>query len=128
MNRKVKCKLCHRIIECDLHNIDKCPVCGSEKIEVILTLSDRIEFHEMAKGKTNKMPGKSKSYSEFQTGEEKSISRGYWVKKFRKIDRENNQYYEKVDDPKTGETIHKRKEPLTDHFGHGSDKHRKKQN
>lgn len=125
MIRKIICKKCKQSIADDTHAVEQCPFCGADELEVILTLSDKIEFHENVRGKANKIPGKSKSFSEFQAGEELSVSRGYWVEKTRRIDRENNLYHEKVVDPKTGEVIHECNEPLTKHFGHGSDKQRK---
>ena len=38
----------------------------------------------------------------------------------RVIDRDKDQYKETVIDPQTGQVIHQNKEPLSEHFGHGS--------
>ena len=105
-----------------------CPCCGSTKFKYTLFLSDSINFHENLKGKTDKMPkkpgetGKKKPAYEFQSGEERSIRLKKWVKKDRVIDRENDQYYERVVDPDTNEVIHECEELLSQHYGHGSDK------
>ena len=42
------------------------------------------------------------------------------------IDRENDLYKEVVTDPDTGKIIHQCEEPLSEHVGHGSAKHRPK--
>ena len=43
----------------------------------------------------------------------------------RVIDRDNDQYFERVTDYETGEVIHHCKEPLSQHLGHGSDRQKK---
>lgn len=47
------------------------------------------------------------------------------MKKERLIDRDNDLYKEIVIDPVTGDVVHKCEEPLSKHFGHGSDKTKK---
>ena len=106
----------------DKETVDKCSKCGSHNLSRLVTLSDGIEFHENIKGRSNKMPGKKKPYSEFQGGEEWSVDKKCYVDKVRRIDRANDVYYEKVVDKKTGEVIHECSEPLSQHFGHGSAK------
>lgn len=106
----------------DKEKIDKCSKCGSHNLACYLMLCDGIEFHENIKGRSNKMPGKKKPCSEFQSGEEWSVSQKCYVDKVRQIDRENDVYYEKVVNKKTGEVIHECSEPLSQHFGHGSAK------
>jgi hypothetical protein len=44
------------------------------------------------------------------------------MEKRRLIDRDGDRYEEAVVDPATGETIHERTEPLSEHWGHGSAK------
>ena len=44
------------------------------------------------------------------------------MQKERVIDRDKDQYKETVIDPQTGQVIHQNKEPLSEHFGHGSAK------
>lgn len=106
----------------DVIKIRKCPQCNSVNLYRSLLLADKIELHENVKGKSNKIPGKKKPLGEFQTGEGKSVSRGRFVDKIRKIDRENDLYFERVIDPETGEIIHECSERLSEHFGHGSAK------
>lgn len=106
----------------DVINISKCTKCGSENLTRLLILSDHVDFHENVKGKSSRMPGKKKPSSEFQAGEEWSVGKQRYVSKVRKIDRENDEYYEKVSDTQMGEIIHECAEPLSQHFGHGSAK------
>lgn len=105
--------------------IESCDICGSNDLKRILYLKDSISFHENIKGKSNKMPGKKKPYSEFQGGEEWSVSKKCYVDKTRQIDREHDMYHEIVSEQQTGEIIHECHEPLSEHFGHGSAKYQK---
>jgi len=47
------------------------------------------------------------------------------MSKSRIINKYNDKYLEKVTDPETGDVIHHCEEPLSKHFGHGSDKFKK---
>lgn len=106
----------------DTVKINECPQCNSKNLQRNLFLTDNVKIHENVKGKSSKKPGQKKPQSEFQAGEEKSISRKKFVEKIRKIDRASNEYFERVTDPETGEIIHQCSEPLTKHLGHGSAK------
>ena len=120
---ELKCRTCGaNIYENDKETINICPKCGSTELVNYLVVCDRIELHDNAKGKTEKIPGKRKYAKEYQSGQERSVSLNKWVDKQRVIDRENNRYYEKVTDIETGEIIHECEELLTEHLGHGSDK------
>jgi len=70
-----------------------------------------------------------------RTGKKKSVIEGFnsfsysrdkkkLVSHIRHIDRHEDQYSELVVDPETGETIHRCKERLSVHIGHGSAKAR----
>ena len=73
-----------------------------------------------------KRPGKKKPFCEEIIGFDYSHNSKKIVKKERLIDRDNNKYHEKITDYQTGETIHHCEEPLSEHFGHGSAKFKKK--
>jgi hypothetical protein len=66
--------------------------------------------------------GKGKIKIEQLVGDDLHRTSGKWYKKIRVIDRENDRYLETVTDPETGEVVHHCEEPLSEHFGHGSDK------
>lgn len=66
--------------------------------------------------------GRKKFAFQDRSGDEFGVKLQRWLKKVRVIDRENDQYREKVWDPETGEVIHACEEPLSQHFGHGSAK------
>ncbi len=59
---------------------------------------------------------------EFFDGWELSKKFGILVRKFRRIDRENNRYEEHVETP---DGVHHTDEPLSEHQGHGSDRKRR---
>ena len=106
-----------------------CPKCGSSKYFINLEFFDEaaIEIHESLNGKL-KDPNYSSRRNpryEFFEGEDLRKSDGKWMQKTRIIDKYNDKYIEKVTDPETGVVIHHSEEPLSAHFGHGSDKFRK---
>lgn len=109
---------------CD--NIEACIKCGSKNIVRVLLINDHLNPHDFARGKSNKMPGKGKPFSEFQAGQEKCYTRNTYVEKIRHIDRENDRYYERVSDTNTGEIIHECSERLSEHYGHGSARRKSK--
>jgi hypothetical protein len=59
---------------------------------------------------------------EAKIGDDLHRKSGRWMKLERRIDREENHYYEKITDPDTGKIIHLSDEPLSRHQGHGSAK------
>lgn len=120
MGRKAICRVCNNNIITD-NDIKECPKCGSNEITYMLSFSDKVEMHDNIKGKA-KIQGKKKPIKEFNVGDEYSKSREKYVDKTRIIDRENDLYVEVVKDKETGEMIHECKEPLSEHFGHGSAK------
>ena len=109
----------------EMYNAKRCPKCGSSKIEIELFISEEFTMRETIKGKTNKMSGKKKPCQEFQHGADFSKKLGKYVNKDRVIDRKNDNYYEKVVDPDTGEVLHKCQEALSKHIGHGSAKEKR---
>ncbi|ABR48532.1 hypothetical protein Amet_2378 [Alkaliphilus metalliredigens QYMF] len=121
MDRTIKCTDCGELLS---NESDACQKCRSSKRTVCMGFSDKVSFHEQLRGKAKK-EGTKKPVKEFIYGDEKKISNNTWVDKTRIIDRENNQYVEIIKDKDTGEIIHECKEPLTDHFNHGSAKFKK---
>jgi hypothetical protein len=65
-------------------------------------------------------PGSKKPFLEHKTGDSFFRRATKWVKRVMRIDRRGDRYTEQVYDPKTGETIHRCDEPLSEHKGHGS--------
>lgn len=77
------------------------------------------------KVKDDSFPSKKKVRKELIQGFDVRISKGDYVHKEREIDRDNNTYREHITE-ETGEVIHSVSESLSDHFGHGSAKIKKK--
>lgn len=96
-----------------------CPKCQGHAPVFTVTASDSAKFHEFAQVK-GRRPGQRRPHFEVQAGEELYKKEARFVGKYRCIDRERNEYDEKVVDPDTGEVLHECHESLTDHFGHGS--------
>jgi Zn ribbon nucleic-acid-binding protein len=124
ISRSVKCSDCGELLENENEN---CPKCGSDKKTFQIGVRDGIEIHEQIKGKV-KSQAINKPLREFIYGDEKYRKQDKWVDKTRIIDRENNEYTEIVKYKETGEIIHECKEPLTDHFNHGSAKKSQSEN
>lgn len=103
-----------------------CPICDSGerlvKIAVHDELSVALREQIRAKMKDDSLPSKKKVRKEIVAGDDYRKSRGDWVYKKRVIDRDNDLYIEKISDLTTGEVIRDIREPLSKHWGHGSDK------
>lgn len=106
-----------------------CPKCGSLKKEISIAIVEdaAIKIHESLRGKLKDANFSSKKNPrvDFFVGDDLRKSDGKWMQKERLIDKNNRQYREVVIDPQTGEIVHHVEEPLSDHFGHGSDKFNK---
>ncbi|MFD1533335.1 hypothetical protein [Pseudonocardia aurantiaca] len=100
---------------------EPCPDCGSISWLVDLHGSDHAQLHEFI-GLRGKAPGVKRPRFELQAGDQLSVASGRWVRKRRLIDRDGDWYEETVVDPSTGETVHETREPLSEHWGHGSAK------
>lgn len=124
-NRVITCRNCDTRLDDDTDGQPSkpCPNCGSLARHISLSFTDTIEIHEKISLKA-KQQGFKKPRKELVTGDEKYVAQDRWVHKERVIDRENDKYLEVVKDPKTGEIIHQCEEPLSQHFGHGSAKHK----
>ena len=102
-----------------------CPTCGEtlRTHDVALHLSAapaRVGFEIKAK-----RPGQKKPYVELKSGPSHSHRLQKPVEHNRLIDRGNDLYIEEVTDYETEESIHKVREPLSSHIGHGSAKRKK---
>ena len=74
-------------------------------------------------GAKAKRAGTKKPFIEQVTGDELQRNTGKWAEHSRVIDRDNGRYKEDVIDPKTGEVLYHRDEPLSKHTGHGDARH-----
>lgn len=129
INRVITCRNCNTQLDGETNGqpLEPCPNCGSLESHIVLSITETIEFHERI-GLKAKQEGFKKPRKELVAGDEKYVAQDRWVYKERVIDREKDKYLEVVKDPKTGEIIHQCEEPLSRHFGHGSAKHKEKEN
>jgi hypothetical protein len=81
----------------------------------------------MGLGIKAKREGQKKPFSEQKSLPVLQRSTGRMAKHDRLIDRDNDNYEERVVDLETGEVLHECKEPLSEHQGHGSAKIKKDQ-
>jgi hypothetical protein len=110
-----------------------CPECGATTgRHRYIAASDSIQISEFVEYK-GKHAGEKKHYIEIQDGAQLRVSEGDYVHKFRRIDRDYDEYEENLTDletgeiltdPETGEAIRDVREPLSEHWGHGSAKSR----
>lgn len=103
-----------------------CMICGSMKRIHNVSITDNIVARD-GHGLKAKRPGQKKPYGEELSMPDYSYSREKPVLKQRVIDRDNDQYFEKVTDYETGEVIHHCEEPLSQHQGHGDAKRKNNQ-
>ena len=92
---------------------------------VYINVHDEAISHEWIDRKAAEKTKKKRSKYEFGAGDEWCVLDEKYIYKTRIFDREHDNYYEDVVDPETGEIIHHCEEPLSKHFGHGSDKEKK---
>jgi hypothetical protein len=133
-SRELKCSSCGTVLEGGatagaVAPPEPCPNCGSTKQTVHLAFNDQVlikarDRMEM-KVKDDSFPSKKKVRKELIHGFDVRVSKGDYVHKEREIDRDNNTYREHITE-ETGEVIRSVSESLTDHFGHGSAKFKKK--
>ena len=99
-----------------------CHRCGSLKRRYGVDLSESFETHDSLKGKVidPSKTGKRKVRSEFVVGDDLHRKTGHWNKLERDIDRENDQYHERIVEPQTGEVLREVDEPLSQHQKRGS--------
>jgi hypothetical protein len=115
----------------DEDNVDErepCPECGSTARRISVHVEERLALRESIGGKIKdqKLPSRKKVRVEFFDGYEWSVALEKVIKKSRLIDKREDLYHERIEDPETGEIIHECKESLTEHQGHGYAKLRSK--
>jgi predicted nucleic acid-binding Zn-ribbon protein len=121
----IKCENCGHVINEGTGGImaNPCPRCGGK--DIVVEFSDDVPHeHDSIEGKMKSATGGKPIY-EFFDGDELQKSTGKWMAKTRVVDRQKDNYQEIVIDPETGKIIHRCDEPLSQHRGHGSDKHKK---
>ena len=97
-----------------------------KKTEEIKITPDKLDIHELIEVKGMEKDSK-KPTIEVKQGDSLSKKNGKYSYIERKIDRKEKTYSETIIDPESGEIIHQCNEPLSEHTGHGSDKHKTKQ-
>jgi hypothetical protein len=129
MSREATCNDCHHVFVPGTGIDGPCPNCGSQSLTIRLGFSDTVDLNlkDRLDGKVidPSLSSKKKVRRTFMVGADKRVKDGRWMHKERTLDRDLNQYKERVIDPLTGEVVHHCEEPLSDHTGHGSDKPRK---
>ena len=125
VSARVSCSSCHKLLDVSSEvagTRSPCPSCGSTKrtvgLDIALTAAPaHIRLSAKAKAKDAK-----KAKWELRQGPTPSVRLKKLVDHTRLIDRENDQYSELVVDRESGEVIHSKREPLSNHKGHGSAK------
>lgn len=98
-----------------------CPSCGSTKRNQSVSIYGTLEMHSSLTAK-GRHKDKRRPFIEIFSGADFSRRLRKWMQKLRLIDRDRDIYEEEVTDPSTGKVIHKTKENLREHTGHGSAK------
>lgn len=98
-----------------------CPRCGSTKRIHHVSITETAIARD-GLGLKAKRLGQKKPYVEAKSGPSHSHKLGKLVEHERVIDRDNDQYSEKVTDYESGVIIHHCDEPLSKHQGRGSAK------
>ena len=121
----VSCGECGQPIEEDrnlpLDQRRPCPECQSLTRAIdVSARNDLLLGHKL--GSKQKRPGYKKPILETVSGDDLYRLTGRFNKLSRVIDRLNNRYHERIIDSRTREVLHECAEPLSEHFGHGSEK------
>lgn len=117
-----KCDFCWEGPEDEsINDREPCPECGAIGRKVSIHIAEGITTRESIGGKIKdpNLPSKKKVRVEFFDGYEWSVALEKHVKKSKLIDKRENKYKEKIEDPDTGKIIHECEEPLSNHQGHG---------
>lgn len=99
-----------------------CPMCGSLSRSFSVTIHEALPPVRDSVRYKARHGGKGKPFAEGKGGQEFRHVSGKWVNREMGINRDTNEYFERVTDPDTGEILHECREPLTDHRGHGAAK------
>lgn len=104
-----------------------CPNCGSTRKNFFVSIVETLVLRDGLGMKARRV-GQKKPFAESLSVTSASRSLGKLVHHERLIDRDNDLYHEKVTEYETGNVIHEKREPLSQHVGHGSAKKRAKPN
>lgn len=109
-----------------LHDLNQCPVCGSMDRAVRATDDGRISSREFVciDGWRGPKTSKRRRYLEIRAGDSFYRKTGRWNRYHRVIDWEHDYYLEHIEDAQ-GRAIRHCEEPLSQHQGRGSARHRK---
>lgn len=98
-----------------------CPYCGSEGRNIFVHVQEGVQVHESVAGKVRRKGASGRRAQEFKSGDDFKHSTEEWVRLERRINREDDRYYEKIPD-KNGNVIREVDEPLSQHRGRGAAK------
>ena len=105
-----------------------CLECGGEGRLIQVSLTEEIKIGDCLEGSLKEKSNKDKvEFTEGVRTQRDPLKCNDWIKISQRIDRRNDTYKEKITDIQTGEIINECEEPLSKHWGHGSDKNRKKE-
>jgi len=126
MYENTECVTCGAVLV-ELRNGPKeqCPKCGGISRKYLEVFGDNITIHEHLRLR-GKHGDKGKPFFDQQIGSSFYYKTQEWHYLERLIDRDNDLYVEKLTNLRTGETVKEVSEPLSQHIGHGSAKHKKR--
>ncbi|MFO1430823.1 MAG: hypothetical protein U1F76_11880 [Candidatus Competibacteraceae bacterium] len=122
MEVKCKCDCCGQTLEkANLDDKESCPNCGATARFFTHVHVEETKIFESthSRVKDPNLPSKRKLRLDLINGYEWSVALEKYVKKIREINRMDNHYHERIEDPDSGEVIHEKTEPLNEHIGHG---------
>lgn len=102
-----------------------CPICGSQNRLLVARDAQVIKSNEQTTLKKMR-PGNKRFHEKIKAGDDFHHKSGQWNRLERIIDRDNNRYFEHIEDDE-GNVIRHIEEPLTEHRGHGDAKRVKSQ-
>jgi len=108
----------------EVGNDNSCPRCGGNGRKIMASCRDTLVMHDSL-GTTLKrpsLPSAKKLRAQSFDGVVPSHKYGKLVRKHWYIDKDKDEYFERVTDIATGETLHECIEPLSKHRGHGTAK------
>jgi hypothetical protein len=127
-SRTAQCGDCATVLDeaAGVHAVEPrppCPVCGSRRRAVALTLEASLQLRSQLRLKARR-GGKGRAYVEQRVGDDLHWKSDIWNRLKRFVDRENDEYHELITNPETGVVIREIHEPLSQHQGHGAAKKR----
>jgi DNA-directed RNA polymerase subunit RPC12/RpoP len=96
-----------------------CPNCGSRIRTAVIEFEEKVEIRDGLRGSAKKG---NKKRIEFRSEPDLTRKTGKYAERYMLLDREHDEYAELVRDAETGDVLHKNREKLSAHTGHGDDK------